>query len=1035
MTRILSLFVVFMLTGALAFSQNRVVTGKVTTADGTVIPFATVSVQGNKTVTTVADANGNFDIKTKTGDLLNISGSGIKSMQTTVGSSNNITIIAERGANTELESVVVTGLGVKRQAKELGYATAKVGAKELTAGKTVNLQNGLTGKVSGLNVITTNSGVFADTRINLRGIRSLTGNNQPMLVLDGVPIALSYLSTINPNDILDVVILKDATSTAIYGPDGANGAIVITSRKGVKGQSSITLSHTTQFETVAYMPRLQTQFGSGSSEDANGVGVYDPIENQTYGDPFDGSLREIGRPDANGNYKRVTYEARPNEKKRFWNTGLTNQTDLSFAAGDFYMSAQHVNIKGIMPSDENKRTSLSLNSAKEFGKLKASFSMRYVLGNYNVNASTLFPGVSAVYDDLIESPIQIPITDFKNWRTDYFSNPSNYFNEYLDNPYWNAESHRQAGRSDDILGNIELNYKVASWLNLTYRLGTTASSSSAKATQEAFTFSQFAKASGKGNAQNDINAAIQDQSFTSSRVNSELFATTQKEFGKFNMNLLVGHSFRESKQKFVSLGSNNIGIPEVYNISVRKGEPQVSENNSTTRLQRVFGKLGLGFNKWLFGEVTGSYDTDSRLSNPYDHSNSKISFFYPGASLSVVLTEAIPSIKSDVLTFAKIRGAASKTGNVNLGAYSLENTYSQNNGFPYGSLLGFTANDVLRRTSYEPEFVITNNVGIELGFWKNRINFEANVYQQKNQNQIITVAYSGATGYPSALLNAADFTNKGFELDLKLTPLVKIRNVSIDFKINYTKQTNKVNKLVDGVDELGIGNGNFIIKGESAYKFKLTDYVRDTEGRVIVDANGYPSIDPSPKVFGNTLPTDLLGMSLNVNWKSISLSVVADHRNGNQIYSQIGTTLDFAGASYRSAQYGRRPFVFPNSSYDDGTGKFVANTDRYTKSGGYGFWSQSINRGANSNYITSAAFWKLREVALTYTFPSQLFAGKGIKGANFSITGRNLLTWLPSTNQWTDPEFSNTTGNAQGVNTLGNAPPTRVFGANLTLTF
>jgi TonB-linked SusC/RagA family outer membrane protein len=1034
MTRILSLFVVFMLTGVLAFSQNRVVTGKVTTADGNVVPFATISVQGNKTVTTVADANGNFDIKAKTGDIFNISGSGIKAMQSTVGASNNITITVER-ANTELAGVVVTGLGQRRQAKELGYATAKVSSKELTQAKTVNLQNGLTGKVAGLNIQTVNSGVFADTRINLRGIRSLTGNNQPMLVLDGVPIALSYISTINPNDILDVNILKSASSTAIYGPDGVNGAIIITTKKGVKGRQVITLSHTTQFERVAYMPKLQTQFGSGSSEDLNGVGVYDPIENQTYGDPFDGSLRDIGRPDINGNHKRVTYVARPNAKKDFWNTGITNQTDLSFAAGDFYMSAQHVNIKGTMPMDFNKRTSLAMSSAKEFGRLKASFSMRYILGNYNVNASGLFPGVSAVYDDLIETPIQIPITEFKNWRTDYFSNPSNYFNEYLDNPYWNAESHRQVGRSDDILGNIELNYKAASWLNFTYRLGATATGSSAKATQEAFTFSALAKSSGKGNAQNDINAAIQDQSFTSSRVNSELFATTQKEIGKLNMNLLVGHSYRESKQKFVSVGSNNIGIPEVYNISVRKGEPQVSESNSTARLQRVFGKFGVGFNQWIFGEVTGSYDTDSRLSNPYNHANSKISFFYPGSSLSIILTEAIPAIKGNILSFAKIRGAISKTGNVNLAAYSLENTYSQTNGFPYGSLLGFTANNVLRRTSYEPEFVKTKDVGVELGFWNNRINFEANAYVQDNQNQVITVAYSGATGYPQALLNAADFTNKGFELDLKLTPLVRIKDVTIDFKINYTKQTNKVNKLVDGVDELGIGNGNFIIKGESAYKFKLTDYVRDNQGRVIVDANGYPSIDPAPKVFGNTLPTDLLGTSLNVNWKNLSLSVVADYRTGNQIYNQIGTTLDFAGASYRSAQYARRPFVFPNSSYDDGTGKYVANNDRYTKSGGYGFWSQSINRGANSNYITSAAFWKLREVALTYNFPSQLFIGKGIRGASFSVTGRNLFTWLPSTNEWTDPEFSGTTGNAQGVNTLLNSPPTRIFGANLTLNF
>ena len=286
------------------------------------------------------------------------------------------------------------------------------------------------------------------------------------------------------------------------------------------------------------------------------------------------------------------------------------------------------------------------------------------------------------------------------------------------------------------------------------------------------------------------------------------------------------------------------------------------------------------------------------------------------------------------------------------------------------------------------------------------------------------------------MLNAASFTNKGLEFDLKLTPLIKLGEFAVDFKVNYTKQTNKVNKLIDGVDELGIGNGNFIIKGKSAYTFKLTDYNRDTEGRIIVDANGLPSLNNVPKAFGNTLPTDLLGLSLNVNYKNITLSAVADYRGGNQVFHGIGNLLDFNGLSERSAQNSRQPFIMPNSSYDDGTGKFVANTNRYTSTGGYNFWTATnVNRGVQSNYLTSGAFWKLREVALTYNFPSSLFTGKGVKGATFSVTGRNLITWLPSSNQWTDPEFSNTTGNATGVNDLNNNPPTRIFGANLTLTF
>jgi hypothetical protein len=456
-----------------------------------------------------------------------------------------------------------------------------------------------------------------------------------------------------------------------------------------------------------------------------------------------------------------------------------------------------------------------------------------------------------------------------------------------------------------------------------------------------------------------------------------------------------------------------------------------------TRLQRFFGRASVSYNNWAFLEATGSYDYDSRIGDPYNFNIKNISYFYPGASVSAVLSDAIPALKnSRNLSFLKLRGAISKTGNVNLNPYNTENTYNLGGNFPYGSLIGFTSNNTLYRPDYQPEFVINKEVGIEVGFLKNRINFEATAYTQDNTNQIITVAYSGATGYSNALLNAASFTNKGIELDLRLTPLIKIGSASINFKANYTFQKNVVNQLIEGVDELGIGNGNYIIKGMSAYTFKLTDYVRDSIGRVIVDrSTGLPTQDPVIKNFGQTLPKHILGLSLNADWKGFTLSVVADYRGGNQIYSgNLGNPMDFSGISYRSAQNGRQPFIMPNSAYNDGSGKFVANTDVYT-SGGYNFYSTAISTSVNSNYISSGAFWKLREVSLGYTLPASLFTNTPIKGATFTLTGRNLLTLLPESNQWTDPEFSTTTGNAQGVSGLGNTPPTRLFGANLSVNF
>jgi TonB-linked SusC/RagA family outer membrane protein len=1038
MRKVLSLLTALVLCYSIAWAQTKVVTGKIAYENGEPAPFVSINIKGANTGTT-ADADGRFSIRAKKGDVLVVSAIGVARQEATVDDGNIVSITVKRSEGI-LSEIVVTALGVQRQAKELGYSTAKVKSAELTQAKVVNLQNGLTGKVSGLNVQTVNNGVFADTRITLRGIRSLTGNNQPMLIVDGVPISLSYLSTINPNDVADVTILKSSSATAIYGPDGVNGALVVTTRRGSKAKPLISFSHTTQVEQVSFMPKFQDKFGSGSSVNPYGYGVYDPIENQGYGDAFDGSLRQIGRDAPDGSKNMITYEPRLDEKKKFWNTGITNQTEVSYATGDFYLSAQNVDIKGVTPKDENHRRSVRMSANKEYGKFKANFNLTYTNGNYDIHAGDRFGNGRdyMVYWLLINTPAQIPITKFKNWQKDYWSSPDGYFSDYYSNPWWALDNFRAVGRTNDFLGNIELNLKATSWLNFTYRLGGTVSSAYDKGTQGALTYSDFAKESGKSIAgSGDLKAAVHQTTSTSSRLNSEFFATVRKDFNKFRVDGLVGYSFRETKTNFTGVSSSNLGIANVFNVSVREGEATPSMGESKARLQRFFAKASVGFDNWVFAEVTGSYDIDSRLGDPYNFKMDEISYFYPGASLSTVLSEAIPALKeSKVLSYLKVRGAISKTGNVNLGVYNTENTYSPGGGFPYGTLIGFTSDNTLVRPDYRPEFVVNKEVGIELGFLNNRINFEATAYTQDNTDQIITVAYSGATGYSNALLNAASFTNKGLEFDLRLTPLVKIGQGSIDLKINYTYQTNKVNSLLPGVDELGIGNGNYIIKGMPAYTFKLTDYVKDSLGRVVVDRNtGLPTVDPVIKTFGQTIPKHILGFNLNANWKGFNLGVVLDYRGGNQIYSgNLGNNMDFTGLSLRSGQNGRQPFVFPNSVYDDGTGKYVPNNNVYT-TGGYNFYSVAVNTSAMSNYISSGSFWKLREVSIGYQLPAGLFTGTPIKGATFTLTGRNLFTWIPSTNQWTDPEFSNTTGNAIGVSGLGNTPPTRLFGANLTVNF
>ncbi len=1062
MRKLVSLFTVLMLASMLAFAQTRPITGKVVDEAGQPISNASIQIKGSKTGAS-ADANGNFTINAKTGDVLLISAVGAADKQVTVLSGSTVSVTLPKQSSNLSEVVVTTSLGIVRQAKSLGYSTASVKSTELIQARPVNLQNGLTGKVSGLNIQTTNAGVFGDTKITLRGIRSLTGNNNPLLILDGVPLSLNYLSSLNSADVADVTILKSSSATAVYGPDGVNGAIVVTTKKGNRNKPTITFSQTTQMETVSFMPKLQTTFGSGSSVDTYGYGVYDPIENQCYGPQFDGSMVQIGRDDPNGNKYMVEYSARPDEKRKFWNKGVTNQTDISFSTGDFYLSAQNVSIKGITPKDVNNRRVLRISANKEYGRFKATFNANYTNTNYNVAAGDRFGNGRDFqpYWMLINSPMQIPITRFKDWKNDYWSNPNGYFNDYYSNPYWSIDNFRANGRTNDLLGNIELGMKATDWLTLTYRIGGTISNGTDQGVKGAFTYSDFAKASGKSIAgSGDQKAEVNNYSANSSRLSSEFFAIVKKDFKDFRFDGLFGYSYRQTRGNSLSIDVPNLGIPGVFNPSVRQGEANPSQYSSVFRIERFFAKLGVNYKGWAFVELTGSNDADSRFSNFFNFTG-KPTYFYPGVNASFVLSDAIPALKDNkIMNFLKVRGAISRTANANTAANALENKYSApytdaTGGFPYGNIIGFSASTTLRRDDLKPEFVTNKELGIEMGFFKNRINIEATAYTQDNTDQILTAAYPASTGFRSAILNAASFVNKGIELDLKLTPLVTIRKVNINFKANYTYTTNEVKKLVEGVDEVSIGSGNYLIVGSPAYTFKLTDYNRDDQGRVIINsATGLPSQAARLRTFGNTLPKHLIGLSLNLDWKGLTFGAVADYRGGYQMYSgSLGNAMDFTGISYRSAQSGRQPFLWPNSVIDDGTGKYVSNSNVYT-TGGYNFYSQAINTGVNSNYLSSGAFWKLREVSIGYVFPSKWFANKPVKGATFTLTGRNLVNWFPSSNEWSDPEFTtaastnnparqivNNTGltgvnsNANGVGGLGNVPPTRIFGANLTINF
>jgi len=1023
--------VIMLVLGALGFAHaQRTITGKVTDTKGEPLIGASVLVL-KTTVGTVTDLDGSYSIALPAGsNVLSVSYTGFSTKEIEVGNQSVINVELEEGE--VLQEVIVTAMGIQKQPREVGFSVAQIKSEDLTQAKVNRLQNGLVGKVSGLNVSTVNNGVGADTRIVLRGIRSLTGNNQALLVVDGTPMPLSFISSINPNDVENVNVLKGANAATLYGPEGVNGVIVVTTKKGsASNRPQITIGNSTLFEKVSFLPAFQTRFGSGSSTNAFGDGIYDPIENQSWGTEFNGQPIEIGQVTEDGKVQTVPYSYLPNEKFNFWDIGQNIQNDVSVTTGDknsnFFFSVQNVGIKATMPSDASNRTTIRLNAGKTMGIFNAGMNFGYAQ-----TATDRTTQGSNVYWHVMNSPGNIPITSYSDLNS-YWGNRNNYYNDYYPNPYATINDYRQNNRTDDFFGNIVLGLKPAKWLNITNRLGYNMNSYFEHNINRNAVYSEYAIHHRSFAAAGERKASVSDYNYFYTRLNNELVVTAEQNVGKLNVKGLLGNLTRQTFSKGTSVSGSNLVIPTLFNVGNRTGEPGASSNFYDSRLSSVFGSVSFGYNNLLFVELTGRNDWDSRL--PVTDR----SYFYPGVSASLIVTDLLPGLaEGNLLSSMKLKGAYASTGNVNVGTYNLESTFSQAGGFPYGSLPGFTADDNINNPAIRPEIVKSTEFGAEFAFFNNNVLFDVAYYNQNNNDQVIPVSISNSTGFSSALLNAAEFNNWGWEFDLKFLPVVRIGDFRWELSTNYTFNNSEVLSIYEGLNELGIGNTSYVIVGYPAFVHKLKDWLRTPDGRVIIDPiSGYPQQNPVNTIFGNTNPKHIVGLNTDFAFKNLSLKVVAEYRGGAFIFNQIGQNADFTGVTALSGTNGRQRFVFPNSAYSkDGGTTYVDNTDIVVKDAHYSFLQASAFRAVQSNYYSSASFWKLREVVLSYNVPTKLLSGgKYIKGASVSLVGRNLLMFRPDTNQWTDPEFANTTGNAVGYTTLGQSPPTRIFGFNVNLTF
>ncbi len=935
------------------------------------------------------------------------------------------------------EVVVTTAGGLQTKKKDQGYASSQVTGEKLTVGKPTNIASGLLGKVAGLTVSATNGGVNPSFRVVLRGQRSLTGNNQALIVLDNIIVPNELLGNLNPEDVEDIQVLNGAGASALYGSEASNGALLITTKRGSRNKPEVRISNTFTSEKISFFPKLQEQFGAGST--AN-FPVYTPYENQQYGPAFDGSLKPIGQPLADGSIQIIPYSP-VNGKNSFWETGSTNQTDFSISSGDergsTQFSAQYIDGKGTTPGDKFNKITLRIGGKRTMAKnLEVSYGVNYTQNRYDITSQT-----GTIYGNLMQTAPNIQITNYRNWRTDKFATPDDYFNPFYSNPYFLADNYRQYTRNDYLSGNVDVKYSPTKWLDFTFRNGITTRNNTVSSTADVFIYSDFAKATTKGSyKKTDITGSLTESSFFSTRITSEFQVGLKKKFNDFNFKLTTGFTVRQDVSESISASISGLVTPGLFNLANTLALPTASNSQYKARQMGAYGDLNIGYKNFINVHATGRNDWVSTLS-PENRS-----FFYPAVDIAFSPMEVFTSMKnSKIINSLKLRGGWSKVGQVNLGgnfgAYQLNPTFSQASNYPFSSGAGFSLDGTIVSNNLKPEITKGWEAGFDASFLKSRLNVNFTWYSTRTSDQTVTASIAPSSGFTSYRLNAALTSSSGLETTVNYVAIRK-KDWELTLGAVFTHiLENKVLAITADVSTLSLGSGSFAIVDQPFPVIYATSYKRDPQGRVIVDPiTGYPSRNDANTVLGSAVPKDILGLNFNLSYKAFRLTAQAEYRGGYVTYMNNTTAFDFSGGGLATVAFNRERFVFPNSSIPDPAkpGEFMANTNITVRDGGYGFWTQAPRTGVAENYVASGAFWKLREVALSYEVPTNFMQKlKYIKRITLSLQARNLIMLLPKTNLYTDPEYSDngSTSNGIGVAGIASPPPSRYFGGTISLTF
>jgi TonB-linked SusC/RagA family outer membrane protein len=1077
MRKLLVFFSLLLWCGITVVGQSRSVSGKVTDENDVPLEGASIQIKGTKSGTT-ADVNGNFRLNAQSSDVLVVSATNFAPQEITVGTQTSFLVKLVRQENV-ISEVVVTALGMRREKKALGYAVQDVSGDALTRASQNDALKALSGKVAGVQITSSGGTPGAATYIQLRGPNSLTGNNQPLFVIDGVPIDNSQnysgdpsdatnnllqgatntnrAMDINPNDIESISVLKGPAAAAIYGIDAANGAIVITTKKGKAGKTQVDFNTGISFDKENRLPKLQNQWIKGEN---GAIAPFSSTNRYSWGAKVD-TLFWTGVPNEYDVHGDIVGKSSPNAKipfqpydnlGSFFRTGLTLNNSLSVTGGSdvatYRMAVSNSYQNSIVPLQHFQRTSVAFaGQLKISQKLKASTSITYTTsdGNMPQNGSNL----SGIMLGLTRTPISFDNSNGGKKADDpatyLFSDglQRSYRNGIYDNPYWTINKNPYTTYLSRIFGNVQFDYNIGAGFNAIYRFGADIYNDNR---HQYYEIQSGAYPGGR----------IFDDRYTYRSYNSDLIiGYTKRISDKLRFDGKIGNNFYGRKMNELYTQGDGLvspGFDNIYNAST------VKSANFITPYRKIgaYFDLNFDFMSMLFLELTGRNDWTSTLPK------GKNSFFYPAANLGFVFTELSGLKNNSVLSYGKLRASIAQVGKdpgeFRTKTYYVPTTFSDGYtsgiSFPNNGVASYGLSNVVGNPNLKPEKTTAYEVGVQLQFFKNRLGIDATAYYSKGKDLIVTAPLSGATGYQYITLNSGSIRNKGIELQLTGTP-VKGRNFTWDAFVNFSMNRSKVLSLAEGVQQITLNGftGTVIaqLPGMPAGVIYGYGYTRDNNGNIVIDDKGnvgYPLVNTNVQnMIGNPTPKFLMGFGNTFTYKKFSLYTLIDWKHKGDIWNGTRGSLAAIGTSDLTNNRGQSTVFKGVLGHIDANGNLAHFDHNGTEVAGAGdvntssvkldqAWYQGDGGGfgnLNEAFVEDGSYVKLREITLSYDFSGLLGKRAFVKGMSASFFARNIIIWTPY--HGIDPETSLTGAtSAQGIDYF-NMPGTASYGVNLKFSF